>query len=198
MAHPAGKPVGPRSFDELWEALLDVPEGFIGEIVDGEIVETQRPDHPHVGATSDLGVLLGAWFRFGIGGPGGWVILDEPGIRFGDQLRVPDLAGWRADRFVAPESGPYVVVPDWICEALSPRTARADRTEKLPLYAQHGVRHVWLLDAVAQTLEVYRREGASWLLVATFGGGAKVRAEPFDAVELDLSMVWGPTRDPAP
>jgi hypothetical protein len=128
MAHPAGKPLGPRSFDELWEALLQVREGFVGEIVDGGIVEVQRPDYPHVAATSDLGILLGGWFRFGVGGPGGWVILDEP---------------------------------------------------KLPLDAKH-----------------YRREGTSWMLVAAHGGAAKVRAEPFDAVELDLSMIWGPTRAP--
>ena len=197
MAHPAGTPVGPGSFDKLWEALLHVPEGFVGEIVGGEIIETQRPDHPHVAATSDLGILLGGWFRFGMGGPGGWVILDEPRIRFGDDVRVTDIAGWRTIRYVEPSSGPYIVPPDWICEALSPSTARADRTDKLPLYARAGVGHVWLLDPVAQTLEVYRLENGSWVLVATHGGDAKVRAEPFDAVELDLAMVWGPTRDPA-
>lgn len=187
-----------RSFDELWEALLLVPEGKVGEIVDGEIVETPRPDHPHVGALSDLGFLLGASFKFGIGGPGGWVILHEPGIRFGDDMRIPDLAGWRRERFVAPRSGPYVVVPDWICEGLSPSTARSDRTEKLPLYARHGVRHVWLLDAVVQTLEIYRLEVDHWILVATHGANAKVRAEPFDAVELDLALVWGPPQPAEP
>jgi Uma2 family endonuclease len=188
--------VASRSFDELWRELEEVPEGFIGEIVDGEIVMTPRPDPPHTSATSDLGVLLGAWFRFGIGGPGGWIILDEPRIRFADETRVPDLAGWRRDRFAAPARGPYTVIPDWICEALSPGTARKDRTEKMPLYARHGVGHLWLLDPVVQTLEVYRLETGNWVSIGTFGGDATVRAELFDAVELDLTLVWGPKREP--
>ena len=120
--------------------------------------------------------------------------LHEPRIRFGDETRVPDLAGWRADRFVAPQTGPYMVMPDWICEALSPGTARTDRTEKMPLYARHGVGHLWLLDPVLQTLEVYRLESGRW--IGNYGGDAKIRAEPFDAVELDLTLVWGPKREP--
>lgn len=197
MSHAVDRRPAPRSFEELWDALADVPEGYVGEIVAGEVEATPRPNAPHVGAASDLGGLLTAWFRFGMGGgPGGWIILDEPRIRFGNEVRVPDLAGWRVERFVAPAQGPYLVIPDWICELLSLSTARADRTSKLPLYAQHGIGHVWLLDPVVQTLEVFRRQDASWVLVATYGGDAKVRAEPFDAVELDLTLVWGPKRDP--
>lgn len=181
---------------KTWDDLLDVPEGYVGELVAGEIIMHPRPDPPHVGAASDLGALLGSAFRFGIRGPGGWVILDEPRIRFGNDIRVPDLAGWLADRFVRPGSGPYRVSPDWICEVLSPSTARQDRAEKMPLYARHRVRHAWLLDAVAKTLEVYRLERGRWLLADTFAGDAKVHAEPFDAVELDLNDLWGPP--PAP
>lgn len=196
MAGTADRTREPRSFEQLWDDLDEVPEGFVGEIVAGEVVLTPRPAAPHIGATSDLGGLLTAWFRFGMGGgPGGWVILHEPRIRFEDEIRVPDLAGWRAARFVAPTSGPYTVVPDWICEALSPGTARTDRTDKMPLYARNRVGHLWLLDPVLQTLEVYRLEGERWVSIGTFGGDAKVRAEPFDAVELDLTMVWGPLRE---
>ncbi|MDX2092143.1 MAG: Uma2 family endonuclease [Kofleriaceae bacterium] len=180
-----------RTFEELVQAMFDGREGYIREIVGGEIVETQRPGPPHVEASSHLGALLVGRFRFGNGGPGGWMILDEPAIRFGDDVRVPDLAGWRVERYVRPSDGVYLVVPDWICELLSPGTVRNDRTTKLPLYARHGVKHVWLLDAVAQTLEVYRLHDVGWYLAGTFGGDAKVRAEPFDAVELDLSLLWG-------
>ena len=191
MAAAASHTTGRRSFDELWRDLELVPEGYTGEIVDGEIITTPRPGPPHLVTTSDLGVLLGGPFRFGIGGPGGWIILDEPRIRVGDEARVPDLAAWRADRYVTPEDGPYVVIPDWLCEVLSPGTARSDRTKKMPLYARHRVGHVWLIDPVLQTLEVYRLQGESWGLVRSYGADEKVRAEPFDAVELDLSMIWG-------
>lgn len=176
-----------------WEDLDLVPEGYLGEIVDGNIVVSPRPDAPHMEVSSDLGVLLGNPFRFGVGGPGGWVIRDEPRVRFDARtIRVPDLAGWRQERYAAPRRGPLTVVPDWICEILSPGTTRRDRAEKMPLYAAHGVRHLWIIDPVLQILEVYRLRDGAWTSVATHVADAKVRVEPFDAVELDLTQVWGP------
>jgi Uma2 family endonuclease len=181
-----------------WDDLDRVPEEFVGEIVNGEVVMNARPDAPHVDAQSDLGGLLVGWFRFGSGGPGGWVIRIEPRIRFGDDIRVPDLAGWHKDRFVSPRKGPYTVVPDWICEILSESTAAADRTEKMPLYARLAVLHLWLLDPIVRTLEVYRLEHERWVVAGTWAGSAKARAEPFEAVELDLTLVWGqPASEPA-
>jgi len=123
------------------------------------------------------------------------VILDEPRIRFGDECRVPDLAGWCRERYVRPDGGPYEVSPDWVCELLSKSTAVEDRTEKLPLHAKHGVRHAWVLDAIAQTLEVLQLDGGRWVVAQTFGGDARVRAEPFEAIEIDLALVWGPRQD---
>jgi Uma2 family endonuclease len=196
MAAAAPLPVAAKSFEELWRDLLAVPEGSVGEIVAGNIVTHPRPNDPHVGAQTDLGTILGGPFRFGLGGPGGWIFRDEPRVRFGDELRVPDLAAWRAERFVAQPRGPLTVVPDWICEVLSPSTAATDRAEKMPLYAAHGVGHVWLIDPVAQVLEVYRLERGAWHVVGVHAGDAKVRAEPFDAIELDLVDVWGPKREP--
>jgi Uma2 family endonuclease len=173
-----------------WDDLLDVPEGFIGEIINGELVMSPRPANPHGHVTSDLGTLLGGPFRFGIGGPGGWIIVDEPRIRFGEDIRVPDLAGWRKERYDGPVHGPITVVPDWICEVLSPATEREDRGAKMDLYRRAGVAHLWLIGWVARTLEIYRRTAGGWLHVTTFGGDVRVRAEPFDAVELDLSLLW--------
>src|SRR5687767_12359986 len=119
---------------------------------------------------SDLLGLLGGPFRFGVRGPGGWVILQKPRVQLGDESRVPDLAAWRAD----------TTIPDWICEILSPATEAEDRGPKMDLYARAGVEHVWLVGWIARTVEVYRRQAAGWLRVATFTGDAKVRAEPFD------------------
>ena len=167
-----------------------MPEGYVGEIVGGQVRVTPRPDPPHLRAASGLGVFVGGAFGFGIGGPGGWVILDEPRIRFVDEVRVPDLAGWHAERYRDPERGPFVVVPDWICEVLSPGTTAEDRAEKQPLYARAGVRHLWLLDPLAKTLEVLRLQGDLWVVASVFSGEARVRAEPFDAIELDLAAIW--------
>jgi Uma2 family endonuclease len=77
-----------------------------------------------------------------------------------------------------------------VCEVLSPSTERVDRGRKLDLYRREGVAHVWLVSPALQTLEVLRRHDLGWLLVATFARDTAVRAEPFDAVELDLAGLW--------
>lgn len=171
--------------------MLDVPEGYVGEIVGGELVVHPRPGPPHAEASSVLGGLLTPPFRIGRGGPGGWVILDEPRIDFAGDIRVPDIAAWRSERYARPDDGPYTVVPDWVCEVLSPATGVSDRTQKLPLYQRCGVRHVWLVDPLGFSLEVFRLGSEYYELILTAHGDDVVRAEPFDAIELELGVVWG-------
>jgi Uma2 family endonuclease len=77
-----------------------------------------------------------------------------------------------------------------VCEVLSPSTVLVDRTRKLPLYHREGVAHVWLVDPLSRTLEVFRREPSGWLLTATHARGEVVSAEPFDAVPLGLGVLW--------
>ena len=191
MSDPARTAKRPKT----WEDLAELPEGCVGEIVGGEIVLLPRPNPPHGRTQAKLHAKIGGAFDLGEGGPGGWEIRVEPGIRFGEEIRVPDLAGWRSERFEEPNEGPLLVIPDWVCEIVSPSTARSDRTAKLRLYAQHGARHYWIIDPERQTLEVYRLEGKVWVVAATFGGDERVRAEPFDAVEIELARLWMP---PAP
>jgi len=177
-----------------WEDLGDLPDDVIGEIAAGEIVVTPRPDPPHARAQADLGVILGGPFRMGVGGSGGWFLLVEPRIRFGEEIRVPDLAGWRRERWRdIPRRGPIPIAPDWVCEVLSAATETEDRTRKMPLYARAAVPHIWLVNPDARTLEVYRRTEGRWLLVASHAEDARVRAEPFDAIEFDLSLLWEPS-----
>jgi Uma2 family endonuclease len=178
-----------------YEDLLKLPEHVVGEIIAGELHATPRPAGLHTLAASALGGSLGPPFQFGDGGPGGWWILDEPELHLRDDVLVPDLAGWRRERMPAPPAGAYFdVSPDWVCEVLSPATRRLDRVHKLPLYAAARVWHLWLVDPEARTLEVYRRESNLWVLVATHGDDARVRAEPFADVELDLLRLWGQER----
>ena len=105
---------------------------------------------------------------------------------------VPDLAGWRRERLPHLDASvPYFdLAPDWVCEVLSPSTEALDRGEKRVAYAREGVRHLWLVTPPARLLEVLRLDGGRWLIAQTFAGDDKVRAEPFDAIELDLSILW--------
>ena len=177
----------PATYDDV----LNAPPHKVAEIVDGVLHLSPRPAKPHAAATSALGEELGPPFKRGRGGPGGWILLDEPELHLGPDILVPDIGGWRRARMPTLDREPYfTLAPDWICEVLSPSTSRLDRAEKLPIYARAGVRHAWLVDPLVRTLEVLRLEGERWTIVATWADAAKVRAEPFDAIELDLAILW--------
>ncbi|MHB8874557.1 MAG: Uma2 family endonuclease [Myxococcaceae bacterium] len=181
----------PRKRPAGYADLEAVPENLVGEIIDGELITSPRPAARHTSAASSLGGVLVGPYRFGVGGPGGWIILDEPELRIHGNALVLDLAGWRRERMPElPDVAAFDLAPDWVCEVLSPSTAALDRGSKLPIYAQMGVKHAWLVDPAIQTLEILRLEAGGWRLVATLVGDRKVRAEPFDATELDLSMLW--------
>ena len=171
--------------------LVDLPSHLVGEIIDGELIARPRPATTHARATTRLGTELEGPFDRGKGGPGGWVILYEPELHIVGQILVPDLAGWRRERMPEmPEAAYLELPPDWLCEVLSPATARIDRADKMRHYAVAGVRNVWLVDPSATTLEIYRLDGETWRLVQTHAGKVAIRPEPFEAVELDLGSLW--------
>ena len=174
-----------------YDDLLRVPAPLVAEIIDGVLYTQARPAGPHAKVSSVLGFDLGGPFDRGRGGPGGWIILDEPELHLGDDVVVPDLAGWRRERMPeVPATAFFTLAPDWVCEVLSLSTQKLDRTGKMGVYAREGVRHVWLIDPIERTLEVYRLERGSWLRAAIFCDDAVVRAEPFDAIELELGALW--------
>ena len=175
----------------VYRDLYDVPENFVAEILGGELYAFPRPAFPHAFAASALGVKIGGPFQFGVDGPGGWLVLNEPELKLRDDVLVPDLAAWRRERLPAVSMGQYpAVAPDWICEVLSPSTARIDRAKKLAIYAREAIRYAWLVDPLQQTLEILGLESARWTVIATHEANQRVRAEPFEAIELVLGSLW--------
>ncbi len=198
-AHAAMKIVDPNAPNDpsVEAAFQAVPATMVAEIVDGELHTMPRPARPHSKSASALGGELYGPFWRGKGGPGGWVIIDEPEIHLGpkpDKV-VPDLAGWRRERMpdaLGPEGAPpyYELAPDWVCEVLSPSTEAIDRGKKMRIYRREGVRHAWLINPLSRTLEVYRLHEGQWILVDTYEEDTVVRAEPFDAIDLPLANLW--------
>jgi Uma2 family endonuclease len=181
----------PLKIGATYDDLLAAPENHVAEMFDGELYATPRPALPHAHAASVLGVELGGPFHRGREGPGGWWILDELELHFAADVLVPDLAGWRRTRLPAVPAEPFLTLPpDWVCEVLSPATEAIDRAKKLRIYAREGVTHAWLVNPLLQTLEVLALESQRWTLVASYEGGANVRAEPFDAIALELGALW--------
>jgi Uma2 family endonuclease len=184
MAHPLSKPA-------TYEDLLNVPENLVAEIILGELITHPRPAPRHARASSSLGDELVSPFDKGRGGPGGWWILDEPELHLGADILVPDLAGWRRERLPKLSDIPWFEqAPDWVCEVLSPGTARQDRALKMPIYATNGVNHIWLVDPDLRTLEAYENMEGHWLLLHTFESDNAISIAPFDAITFNLSALW--------
>lgn len=177
------------TFDELYGAIVDLPQGVTGEILEPGVLRTMaRPGKRHRRAAKNVYRALQG-HDAGAEGQGWWLEL-EAEVRLGDRLVVPDLAGWRVERVSElPDENPITVAPDWACEVLSPTTQREDRVVKLPLYAAKGIAHVWLVDPALRTIEVYETVGARPLLVQTASDDAEVTLAPFDE-RVALSSWW--------
>jgi Uma2 family endonuclease len=176
----------------VYEDLYDLPENMTGEIIEGEIHAFPRPHYRHGRVAYRLNVRIGAPYDLGDGGgPGGWVFVVEPEVMLGENLLVPDVAGWQLERLPKlPQKNWSTVPPDWVCEILSPNTRGHDRIKKMPIYGQYGVKHAWLIDPVERTLEVFQLDGGRWVAIGFYGGKDIVRAEPFVEAEINLGDFW--------
>ena len=186
MTHPAVR-------RDLYADLEALPEGVTGEIIGGQLHTQPRPAGPHALASSNLGGELHQPYGRGRGGPGGWWIIDEPELHFvrNTEVLVPDLAGWRRQRMPAlPEDQRFEVVPDWVCEVLSPATASRDREVKMPVYAAYGVAYAWLVDPRPRTLEAYGLRDGAWELLRRYQGPEVVDAAPFAEAGFRVEELW--------
>ena len=178
---------------EVFEAYRDAPAHMVAEIIDGELSLMPRPRPRHARAAFNISGELREFGNPRDGDPGGWVILPEPELHLGPRPDIvdPDLAGWRVERLPEePDDAAITLAPDWVCEILSDRTEALDRGAKRRIYRREGVRHYWICDPRIHTLEVYRLDNGRWIEVDTYEGDVTVRAEPFEAVELNLARLW--------
>lgn len=179
---------------DVWRAYLEAPDHLVAEILGGELHLMPRPRPRHQSVAGRLRGRLRAFDDPDDGEPGGWIILPEPELHLSDVDApvVPDISGWRGERIPDDffDSAAIALSPDWVCEVLSDRTRGTDRVKKQRIYHRAGVSHVWHVDPEAQTFEVFSREAEHWKLTLEAGGDERVRAEPFEAIEIDLARLW--------
>ncbi len=174
-----------------YQDVLDAPPRMVAEVISGTLHTHPRPAARHAWASSGLGMKIGSPFNYGDDGPGGWWIIDEPELHLGEDIVVPDIAGWRRETMPEyPDAAYFTIASDWVCEVLSPSTRRLDQGEKRDLYAREGVRHLWFVDPDARTLEAFELRERQWLLLATLVGDAPVSLPPFDAIAFPLDALW--------
>jgi Uma2 family endonuclease len=185
--------MGPAAAPKLatYQDVLDAPDHVVAELIEGVLYQSPRPAKPHAQAASVVGEELGPPFKRGRGGPGGWIILDEPELHLGADVLVPDLGGWRRETLPALDEGTYFEVrPDWVCEVASPSTRALDRGRKLDVYQRAGVRHVWLIEPLDRYLEVLELDAAGYRIAQRVHDVSVARIVPFDAIEFDVSALW--------
>ena len=176
-----------------YQDVLDAPPNMVAEIVDGTLYTNPRPGMPHTAASSELHTIVNSAFGRGWRGPGGWWIYFEPELHLGEDIVVPDLAGWRRERLPERPTGPYcTLAPDWVCEVLSPSTRKLDLGGKRAVYARAGVSYLWFVDPEEHSLQAFVLRNEEWVLIDTLFNDASVSLPPFDAISFSLSELWDP------
>ena len=184
----------PPSAPATLEDLLAIPEEKRHhELIEGAIVEKGASTGEHGHAQFRLSASLAPFNRRSGGRwPGGWwsgIAVDiyfDPANSF-----CPDVAGWRRDRIPEPPSGMLVMVrPDWVCEILSTNRTN-DLIKKKRVYHRFGVPHCWIIDPAEETLLVNRWTPDGYLEILAAERSERVRAEPFDAISLQVGIFFG-------
>lgn len=175
-----------------YQDVMDAPPNMTAELIGGQLYLHPRPAKPHTFSASALGAELNMMFGRKKTGHGGWWIMSEPEIHLGEDVVVPDIAGWL--RSEVPEfsldTAYFTTSPTWICEVLSPGREPHDRTKKLQIYGKSGVKFAWLVHPTEHTLEVYAYEAGRWVEQTKFTDNARVQAVPFQIHPLELEELW--------
>jgi Uma2 family endonuclease len=169
------------------------------EIIHGEMVEKAMSRVVHSHYQNRLSTLLGRRFARKPGGkwPGGWWLGSELHVQYEThELFCHDLCGYRTELHPSlPNTWPSMIRPDWVCELLSPGHEKRDLHDKWRVLQNAGVPHYWIVHPEEKVLHGYRWERSGYTCVVTAGPGEVIRAEPFDAVELRTSVLFGDEDD---
>lgn len=184
--------VKPADKAATYQDLFDLPENLVGEILGGELFTHPRPAPKHARAASVVGAkLLSSFDALPGGEDGDWWILYEPECHLGDDILVPDIAGWRKSTMAAlPETAWFDVCPDWVCEVISPATAKRDRGIKRDIYAREGVGHFWIVDPIEKLVEVFELQSLHWVLLQTAMDDQVIGLRPFESMPFEVSVLW--------
>ena len=169
--------------------LLASPDERV-ELIDGDIVRRPMARSEHGVVQYRASIELGPFDRRS--GPGGWWIITEVSVDYEPhQCPVHDIAGWRKERMPNRPTGIIEIVPDWVCEIVSPGHERKDTLQNFLLLQRKRVPFYWIVWPEDRVLIAYALDAANYRVVATISGETSARIPPFEAVELDLAYILG-------
>ena len=174
--------------------LLGLPPDAVGEILAGEVVEKAAPSFAHGQAQRSVGARLDGFARRpGKHGPGGWWLATEVDVEYTlHDVYRHDVVGWRRERAPAPPTErPVKLLPDWVCEVLSPSNWANDTVLKFRMLQQQGVPVYWVIDLEHRVLTVYELAGSTYNVAAVARPGERARLVPFHALELEVATLFG-------
>jgi Uma2 family endonuclease len=189
--------IPPATLEDLFAIPEDVRRH---ELIEGTIFEKGAATGEHGRAQRNLSSYVDPFERKPGGRhPGGWWFVTEVEIYFDPANTFrPDLTGFRRDRVPElPRGTPLRIRPDWVCEILS-TNRRNDLVKKKRVYHRHEVPHYWIIDPAEESLSVYRWEPAGYLEILIAERGERVRAEPFDAIPLQVGILFGDEKEEEP
>jgi Uma2 family endonuclease len=154
------------------------------ELVYGEVVEMNPIDCRHAACVKELNWLLGKQL-----GDGFRVDVQNP-VRLSEGLEPqPDLAVVRARDYRVSLPGPEDVM---LLIEVADTSLAYDRDVKLPMYADAGIREVWLVDLAGGTIERHTDpSGDSYRLTARVGRKESLRSEVLPEFILGTDAVLG-------
>jgi Uma2 family endonuclease len=182
------------TFDDL--LLLDAPDRV--EIIHGAIVDKAMPSMEHSTSQFELSALLAPFSRRSGGrSPGGWWIATEVHVEYDRHLLYcHDVVGWRRERVAERPTGwPVRIRPDWVCEIVSPSHEKRDLVDKLQALHAAEVPHYWIVKPEEKLLVIHRWSAAGYTIVLSATSGQSIRAEPFDAIEIKVGVLFGEDDD---
>ena len=176
-----------------YQDVIDAPSHLVAEIMDGMFYALPRSASIHSIALSTLLPIVGSAYQFSFNGPGGWWILYKPEIHLGEDVLVPDIAGWQYERMPEFLDEPYCqLAPNWVCEIFSPSTHIMNFSRKSEIYAREGVNHLWLVDLFEKSLEAFELHKTGSVVIDKLFGDTQVSLPPFDTISFDLSLISPP------
>ena len=167
---------------------MTTPEDKRYQLLDGELILAAAPTLKHQKISIELSVALHLFANErGLGivryAPVD-VVLSEHDVAQPDILFVSNE---RAD--IITEAN-IQGAPDLVIEVLSPSTKEYDRGYKLTLYSRHWVREYWLIDPIAETVEVLTLTGEGLTPLATFSREDTLTSPLLPGLAIDLKQVF--------